>query len=55
MRFVEVTFVFTKVCHLIMNHLILKQRFQIVEIYFLNQSSVRETYRALHLFYGRHN
>lgn len=38
-----------------MNKLTLEQRYQIVEIYFQNQSSVRQTYRALRPFYGRHN
>ena len=37
-----------------MNFLTLKERFQIVEIYFQNQSSVCETNRALRPFYGRH-
>ena len=52
---ISLTFVFSKVCHLIMNFLTLEQRFQIVEIYSQNRSSVRETYRPLRPFYGRHN
>ena len=43
---IVLTFVFSKVCHLIINRLIIEQRFQIVEIYFLNRSFV---------FYGRNN
>lgn len=42
-------------CHFAMNRLTPEQRFQIVQIYFENHGSVRETYRALRPFYGRHN
>jgi len=38
-----------------MKHLTPEQRLQIVEIYFQNHGSVRETHRALRPFYGRHN
>jgi len=38
-----------------MKHLSPEQRLQIVEIYFENYGSVRETHRALRPFYGRHN
>jgi hypothetical protein len=38
-----------------MNHLTPEQRFQIVEIYFEKNKSVREVYRALRPFYGEHN
>lgn len=48
------TFVFSKVWHLIMHRLTIEQRYQIIEIYFKNQSSVRQTYRALRPFYVRH-
>ena len=32
-----------------------EQRLQIVQIYYQNQCSVRQTYRALREFYGAHN
>jgi len=38
-----------------MKHLTPEQRLQIVEIYFENHGSVRETHRTLRPFYGRHN
>lgn len=38
-----------------MNRLTPEQRLQIVQIYFENHGSVRETYRALRPIYGRHN
>lgn len=38
-----------------MNRLTPEQRYQIVEIYFQNNSSVRNVYRALRPFYGIHN
>ena len=41
--------------NLIMNRLTLEEPFKIVEIYFRNRSSFRETYKALRPFYGRHN
>ena len=37
-----------------MNRLTLEQRFQIVKFHLQNRSSIRETYRALPPFYGRH-
>ena len=46
---------FSKIFHYITNRLTPKQRFQIVDIYFQNRSSLRETYRTLRSFYGRHN
>lgn len=47
-------FLFIKVCNFIMNNLTLPQRKQILELYILNQSSIRQTHRALLPFYGRH-
>ena len=38
-----------------MNRLTKEQRLQIVQIYFENNVSVREVYRKLRPFYGRHN
>lgn len=38
-----------------MNRLTPEQRFQIVEIYFQNQCSIKNVYRALREFYGAHN
>lgn len=38
-----------------MNRLTKEQRLQIVQIYFENNGSVREVYRKLRPFYGRHN
>jgi hypothetical protein len=38
-----------------MNRLTSEERLQIVQIYFENHGSVRQTHRALRPFYGRHN
>ena len=38
-----------------MNRFTLEQRYQIIQIYFENQSSIRATYRRLRDFYGAHN
>jgi hypothetical protein len=38
-----------------MNRPTSEQRLQIVQIYFENPGSVRQTHRALRPFYGRHN
>ena len=38
-----------------MNRLTLEQRYQIMQIYFENQSSICATYRRLRDFYGSHN
>ena len=38
-----------------MDRLTPKQRLQIVEIFYQNNGSVRQTYRALRPFYGVHN
>ncbi|KAK4873914.1 hypothetical protein RN001_013274 [Aquatica leii] len=38
-----------------MNRLTPEQRFQIVQIYFENHGSVRNTYRPIRPFYGQHN
>ena len=38
-----------------MNRLTLEQRYEIIQIYFENQSSIRATYRRLRHFYGVHN
>lgn len=38
-----------------MNHLNLEQRYQIIKVYFENNSSIRETHRKLRKFYGRHD
>ena len=38
-----------------MNRLAPEQRFQIVQIYFENNGSVRNTFRSVRPFYGQHN
>ena len=38
-----------------MNRLTLEQRYEIIQIYFENQSSIRATYRRLRHLYGLHN
>ena len=38
-----------------MNRLTLEQRYQIIQVYFEYQSSIRATYRQFRDFYGAHN
>lgn len=49
------TFLFSILWQITMQRLTPEQRLQIVEIYFQNSRSVRQTYRALRPHYGAHN